>query len=141
MPTNILESPLKFHYITLTRTPYPSLLYCPPHLCPFPPLAPRAGLPPALTSGMILVSSLTVSPVLLRQLAFPSHALPLDSASLICGKEGGTKVTCGAKGEQRPSGSWWETHFAQEWTQFTLLSCASGRVYCIKARRRPSFKG
>ena len=47
---------------------------------------------------MILVSSLTVSPVLLRQLAFPSHALPLDSASLICGKEGGAKVTYEAGG-------------------------------------------
>ena len=80
------------------------------------------------------MSSLTVSPVLLRQLAFPSHALPLDSASLICGKEGGTKVTYGATGELRPSGTW-ETHFTQEWTQFTLLSCASERVYCTSAPR------
>ena len=79
------------------------------------------------------MSSLTVSPVLLRQLAFPSHALPLDSASLICGEEEGAKVTYVRSGlpESRDrAGLGRPTSLKSGPSLLYFHPCTSGRIYC-----------
>ena len=116
----LLESPLKFHYTHSNSLPISTVLSSSPLSLS------SIGAASRIATGVDQRDDLGVQP---HGVARPPPAarLPLPRPAarqrlsyLWQGR--------GSKGNIRGR---WETHFTQGWTKFTLLSCASGRVYCI----------